>query len=341
MPSLQHHRQAFRIDDCLESVSFFTLIDTYSQTEIQLIPKLLNARRLTKATWAFLAMAVVLSLSLACGSSDSKQDSVDASNQQPLSVVTTTALLADLVKNVGGDLVSVTALVPPGADVHSFQSTPADNMAISRAAVVVSNGGGLDQFLDSVIQDSSSDDTIHVLAAEMLLDLDADDPHFWQNPLFTVKYVESIRDGLIAADPTNSDDYQGNFAEYKDRLTKLDFDIASTLNTVDPALRHLITFHDAFGHLAKRYGWQVTSLVGSDASQVSPGPVVEILEKVREQGLTAVFAEPQFNSDLLEKTAEEAGVEIGPIYSDVQDGEVANYIDMMLFNAKSMARLLR
>jgi ABC-type Zn uptake system ZnuABC Zn-binding protein ZnuA len=54
-----------------------------------------------------------------------------------------------------------------------------------------------------------------------------------------------------------------------------------------------------------------------------------------------VFAEPQFNSDLLEKTAEEAGVEIGPIYSDVQDGEVANYIDMMLFNAKSMARLLR
>jgi ABC-type Zn uptake system ZnuABC Zn-binding protein ZnuA len=110
---------------------------------------------------------------------------------------------------------------------------------------------------------------------------------------------------------------------------------------VDPALRHLITFHDAFGHLAKRYDWQVTSLVGSDASQVSPGPVVEILEKVREQGLTAVFAEPQFDSDLLEKTAEEAGVEIGPIYSDVQDGEVPNYIDMMLFNAKSIARLLR
>ncbi len=258
-----------------------------------------------------------------------------------MSVVTTTALLADLVKNVGGDLVSVTALVPPGADVHSFQSTPADNVAISRAAMVVSNGGGLDQFLDQVIQRSTSDGTVHILAAKALLELDDEDPHFWQNPVFAVRYVESIRDGLIAADPTNADDYQVNFTEYKDRLTKLDFDIASTLNTVDPTRRHLITFHDAFGHLAKRYGWQVTSLVGSDASQVSPGPVVEILEKVREQGLTAVFAEPQFNSDLLKKAAEEAEVEIGPIYSDVQDGEVANYIDMMLFNAKSLARLLR
>ena len=286
-------------------------------------------------------MAVVLSVSLACGSSDQEQDLANTPNQQPLSVVTTTALLADLVKNVGGDLVSVTALVPPGADVHSFQSTPADNVAISRAAMVVSNGGGLDQFLDQVIQRSTSDGTVQILAAKALLELDDEDPHFWQNPVFAVRYVESIRDGLIAADPTNADDYQGNFTEYKDRLTKLDFDIASTLNTVDPTRRHLITFHDAFGHLAKRYGWQVTSLVGSDASQVSPGPVVEILEKVREQGLTAVFAEPQFNSDLLEKAAEEAEVEIGPIYSDVQDGEVANYIDMMLFNAKSLARLLR
>ena len=286
-------------------------------------------------------MAVVLSVSLACGSSDQEQDLANTPNQQPLSVVTTTALLADLVKNVGGDLVSVTALVPPGADVHSFQSTPADNVAISRAAMVVSNGGGLDQFLDQVIQRSTSDGTVQILAAKALLELDDEDPHFWHNPVFAVRYVESIRDGLIAADPTNADDYQVNFTEYKDRLTKLDFDIASTLNTVDPTRRHLITFHDAFGHLAKRYGWQVTSLVGSDASQVSPSPVVEILEKVREQGLTAVFAEPQFNSDLLKKAAEEAGVEIGPIYSDVQDGEVANYIDMMLFNAKSLARLLR
>ena len=256
-------------------------------------------------------------------------------------MVTTTALLADLVQNVGGDLVNVIPLVPPGADVHSFQSTPADNVALSRAALVVSNGGGLDQFLDQVIEGSTSDDVVHILAAEQLLDLDENDPHFWQNPVFTVKYAEEIRDGLIEADPENSAGYQANFDSYNDRLTKLDFDIANTLNTVVPDRRLLITFHDAFGHFGARYGWEVTALVGSDASQVSPGPVVAILEQVRELGVPAVFAEPQFNSGLLQKAAEEAGIEVGPIYSDVQNGEIASYIDMMLFNAKSLARLLR
>ena len=57
--------------------------------------------------------------------------------------------------------------------------------------------------------------------------------------------------------------------------------------------------------------------------------------------MPAVFAEPQFNSGLLQKAAEEAGIEVGPIYSNVQNGEIASYIDMMLFNAKSLARLLR
>ena len=283
-------------------------------------------------------MAIVLMAS-ACGSSSPEQTATGTR----LPVVTTTALLADMVKNVGGELVDVTALVPPGADVHSFQSTPADNVTVSSAAMVVSNGGGLDQFLDRLIDGSASDDAVRVFAAGTLLELgpDRDDPHFWQNPVFAVKYAEGIRDGLVAADPENSDEYEANFDSYADALTKLDFDIASTLNTIQSGRRHLITFHDAFGHFARRYGWQVTSLVSSDASQVSPGPVVEILERVKTQGIPAIFAEPQFNSGLLLKAAEEAGVEVGPIYSDVQEGEAASYIDMMLFNAKSLARLLR
>ena len=290
-----------------------------------------------KETWIFATVLAITLLGSACGSSQS-----DATpNTDRLAVVTTTALLADLVKNVGHDLVDVTALVPPGADVHSFQGTPADNVAVSRAALLVSNGGGLDQFLDEVIEGASSDGAVHILASESLLGLDDDDPHFWQNPVFAMQYAEGIRDGLIAVDPNNATDYESNFQSYKDQLTDLDFDIASILSTIQADRRHLITFHDAFGHFATRYGWQVTSLVGSDASQVSPGPVVEMLERVRDQGIPAVFAEPQFSSGLLDNAAEEAGVEVGPIYSDVQDSDVASYIDMMLFNAKSLARFLR
>lgn len=274
---------------------------------------------------------------VACGSSQTGP----TPRGNALAVVTTTALLADLARNVGGDLVEVTALVPPGAEVHSFQSTPSDSVALSRAALVVSNGGQLDGFLDPVIQGSLSFDGVRVVAAGPLLESEDDDPHFWQNPVFTVTYVEGIRDGLIAADPENAAAYRANFDSYREKLTKLDFDMASTLNTVAPARRRLITFHDAFGHFGRRYGWEVTAFVAGDGGEVSPGRVVEILEQVRDQGIPAVFAEPQFRADVLENAAQEAGVEVGIIYSDVLDSEVASYIDMMLFNAKSLARLLR
>jgi ABC-type Zn uptake system ZnuABC Zn-binding protein ZnuA len=282
-------------------------------------------------------MIVLILLASACGSSQA----ADTPAGNRLAVVTTTALLADLARNVGGDLVEVTALAPPGADVHSFQSTPADSVAISQADLVVSNGGNLDGFLDPLIEGSLSNDSVHVVAAAPLLATGETDPHFWQNPVFALTYVEEIRDGLIAADPENANVYRANFESYKDALTKLDFDIASTLNTVEPARRQLITFHDAFGHFAKRYGWEVTAFVAGDGGEVSPGRVVEILDRVREQSIPAVFAEPQFRADVLENAAQEAGVETGVIYSDVLDGEVASYIDMMLFNAKSLARLLR
>jgi len=287
---------------------------------------------------------LLLVLASACGSGQPDDRTPDG---RPLPVVTTTALLADLVRNVGGDLVTVTALVPPGADVHSYQSTPANSVSVSRAALVISNGGGLDEFLNQVVQGSMAGDAVYIVAAETLLeseavsDIDGEDPHFWQNPVFAVRYIEGIRDGLIAADPENAAAYRTNFDAYKDELTKLDLDIASTLDTVDPARRHLITFHDAFGHFATRYGWGSSAIVASDASQVSPGPVVKILEQVRAQGLPAVFAEPQFSSGLLKNAAKEVGVEVGVIYSDVLEGEVASYIDMMLFNAESLAGLLR
>ena len=153
---------------------------------------------------ASLGAAIVL-LAAACGgiSASSTKAALDPTTRVKL--VTTTAILADLARNIGGGRVEVRSLVPPGADVHAFQTTPADSIAVSRAGVIISNGFGLDDFLDPVIQSDKKADVVQVVAAEGL-EADPiegkpghsqDDPHLWQNPVYAIHYVERIRDGLV------------------------------------------------------------------------------------------------------------------------------------------------
>src|SRR5918996_5082933 len=134
-----------------------------------------------------------------------------------LKVVTTTTILADLVSNVGGDQLEVQFIVPPGADIHTFQTRPSHSLAISEAEVIVSNGFGLDDFLEPVLSGAKQAEAVRVVAAEGLpaepiVEMEfpaenhkqeheeetpeqhqgeeqghehgAGDPHFWQNPLF-------------------------------------------------------------------------------------------------------------------------------------------------------------
>ncbi len=277
-------------------------------------------------------------------------------------VVTTTALLADLVKNVGGERVQVHSIVPPGADVHSFQTTPADSIAISRARVIVSNGFGLDTFLEPVLESAKGAGVIHVIAAEGL-EPESDyrsndqppadgraggenrglqgDPHLWQNPLFAIHYIEGIRDGLASADPDHAPDYRANAGKYIGELRRLDREISDILSAVAPDRRHLVTFHDAFSHFARRYGWKASALVATEAGEVSPAAVVRVLERVGNDMLPAVFVEPQFRSDVIQRAAEDAGVAVGTIHSGVSDAGVTSYVEMMRSNARSLAEHLR
>ena len=266
-------------------------------------------------------------------------------------VVTTTSILADLVRNVGGPGVEVQSIVPSGTDVHSFQSTPKDSIAIAKARVIVSNGYGLDSLLDSVIRSAKSGDAVHLVAAEGLNTQAVEgenveapiggDPHLWLNPLHVVRYVERIRDALTQADPANAQLYQANSASYIQKLRQIDQEIAQTLEAVPRTRRHLVTFHSAFGYFAKRYGWRFSSFVPGDAADVTPGAVTRIMERLREESIPAVFAEPQFNSAVLRQIAKDAGVTVGVLYSDATDANAHTYLDMMKFNARSLVEHLR
>lgn len=312
---------------------------------------------MSSVAWALIVMAGFLAVACASGGQDNPGTSKNAG---PLRVVTTTAVLADLVKNVGGERVRVSPIVPPGADVHSFQTTPEDSIAISQAQMIVSNGFGLDAFLEPVLRSAMGAEAVHVIAAQGLESAPVrrpassnaggfedeggeleSDPHFWQNPVFAIHYVQRILDGLVSADPDHGPDYRANADIYTTELRDLDQEIAETLSKVRPEFRHLVTFHDSFGHLARHYGWRVSAFVTSDADQVSPRAVVQVLDRLGNDLLPAVFVGPQFRTDVVQQAARDVGVVVGTIYSDLSDTGPASYIEMMRSNARSLAKHLK
>ena len=281
-------------------------------------------------------LAAVVLLSAACGGT------TKALSEERLRVVATTAILADFVSNVGGNRLAVHTLVPPGVDIHSFQTTPDDSKEISRAMLIFSNGSGLDDFLEPVIRGAKSSQGMHVVTS-LGLDstLDSPDPHFWQNPLFVVEYVENIRDALVEADPEGGTDYRSNAARYILQLHELDREIASMLAKVPEQRRHLVTFHDAFSHFTARYGWEHSAFSASDATEVTPGSMVALMGLIKSQGIPAVFAEPQLRPGAIRSLSQDGELKVGIIYSDALDDQVDTYLKMMRFNANSLVEHLR
>ena len=168
----------------------------------------------------------------------------------------------------------------------------------------------------------------------------AGDPHFWQNPRLVVHYVNQIADGLAAADPDGAQVYQDNATAYISELEALDAYIADALAGIPEDHRVLVTFHDAFGYFASRYDLEVMAFVGGHGGDVSPDDIVRVLDLVQDEGLPAVFAEPQFSADALEQVARDAGVDVGMVRA-LPDEEYPEYIGMMRANADALAELLQ
>jgi manganese/iron transport system substrate-binding protein len=325
-----------------------------------------SANRRSRFLTATSILALSVALVAACGTAATAPTSSDQSAEPELiSVVASTAVLADLVRQVGGNRVSIYNLVPPGSDVHTYQFTPLDNVEVSQASLIVSNGAGLFVSLDRLIRGSASPDAVQVVASDGLTpsrmnespfpstrhdddghdDDDGQvhlrgDPHFWLDPHFAVHYVNQIANGLVATDPVNAQEYLDNAAEYISQLEALDAYISAKIAEIPSSRRVLVTFHDAYGYFGSRYGFEVQAFVGSHGGDVAPDDIVAVLDLVGDRNLPAVFSEPQFSADALAQVAHDAGISVGIIRSTL-DVDYATYLEMMRANADALAANLR
>lgn len=160
-------------------------------------------------------------------------------------------------------------------------------------------------------------------------------PHLWLDVSNARLYVERIRDALVQVDPEGAQEYRANAREYLAELEELDRYIREKARSIPEENRKLVTFHDAFPYFAEAYGFELVDVIIQNP-EAEPGAreAAELVRKIEEQDVPAVFTEPQFNQGLAETIAREAGVEVYELYSDslVDDPAADSYVEMMRTN---------
>jgi zinc/manganese transport system substrate-binding protein len=267
--------------------------------------------------------------------------------QNRLKVVASFSIIADLVKNVGGDKVDVTTLVGPNGDVHVYTPAPSDAKKDADAKILFVNGLGLEGWLPRLVQSSGSKATIVTVSngvKPLKRGPDAD-PHAWQSIPNVKIYVANIRDALIAAYPADAAVFRANAEHYLAELDSLDAEVRAAIAKIPPERRKVITTHNAFGYFAATYGVEFLAPVGvSTETEPSARDIAALIRQIKADKIPAVFLENLSDDRLIARIAAETGAKAGgTLYSDSltdEKGPAPTYIDLIRHNIKALTSAL-
>ncbi|GAA2032349.1 zinc ABC transporter substrate-binding protein [Agromyces tropicus] len=272
-----------------------------------------------------------------------------------ISVVATTTQVADFAREVAGESASVTGLLEPGQSAHSFDPSAAQLLALANADALVVNGAGLESWIDDAVEASGFDGVLIDASTGIELEATDDDhdhdhadgaiaddehaaegdaadhdhadgnPHVWTDPVLAERMVQTIADGLAEVPGIDAGAVEANAASYTAELDALDAWISENVAQVPVADRLLVTNHDAFTYFVHAYDLTfVGSVIPSfdDNAEPSAAEIDDLVAKIRETGVRAVFSEASISPKAAQTIAEEAGV---AVYS----GEDALYGDSL------------
>lgn len=278
-----------------------------------------------------------------------------ATDTEPLKVVASFSILADMVKQVGGEYVSVTSLVGPDEDAHVFDPSPADAKALAQADVVVINGLGFEGWIDRLVKSSgfsgqlvvATDGVKPIEIAQLKQDdhenkhaHDHDkhdhekhdseehahdqhdhgdvDPHAWQDLGNAKIYVKNIRNSLVQVMPTAKADIDLRVEQYIAEIDALDQQTRTRLAQIPASERRVIASHGAFEYFAKAYDMTFFSLQGwTTEREPSAADVARLIREIRHDKVKALFVENMSDPRLMNRISEETGVRVGgELYSD-------------------------
>jgi zinc transport system substrate-binding protein len=294
-------------------------------------------------------MRLILILALVGGGATACSSRADP-HPGTVSVVASFYPLAEAVRQVGDDLVSVTNLTAPGVEPHDLELTPDQVASIARADLVLYLGGGFQPAVEDAIGEAGGtvldvltgiDTAAPPSGSEVGL---AVDPHVWLDPERYARIVDEVRAALAGIDPSHADAFAAGASRFEDRINALDEEFRTGL--ADCQRTTIVTNHAAFGYLAAAYGLTQVGISGLDPeADVDPRRIAELRDLVHTQGITTIFTEDLVSPKVAETLANEAGVQTAVLHTleGLTDAEVAagaDYVSEMRENLATLREAL-
>ncbi len=304
-----------------------------------------------------LAMGMLLAGLLAACSPTAGQSDLSG---RKINVVTTTGMIGDVVKNVGGDRVTVTSLMGPGVDPHLYKPSASDVQKLERADIIFYNGLELEgRMTDTFVRISRTGKSTVPVAAGIPEDLLREppefegkfDPHVWFDVTLWQTTVKTVSAELVKLDSGSKGVYDRNAEGYTRQLNDLHMYTKAQIATIPQASRVLITAHDAFGYFGQQYGMEVRGLQGtSTATEAGAGDVQQLAQYIADRKIKAIFVEssiPRATVEAVQAAVRAKGGTVtigGELFSDAMGNEgtpEGTYIGMVRHNVNTIVAGLR
>ena len=277
-------------------------------------------------------LAAVLALTLVgsaagCGTNDGDDNG-------KIQVVAAFYPLAEAARQVGGADVDVSDLTPAGAEPHDLEPTTDEVDDIEDADLVIIMGRDFQPAIEKVV--GHSDAAKLTILDALGVPKQSNDPHVWLDPVQMQQIVDAVRDELSEIDPDHADAFEANAADYNETLDGLDTEYEQGLGTCTS--RIVVTAHEAFGWLAKRYNLEEHAIAGIDPErEPDPRHIADLTDLVKQKHVTTVFTEELLSPKIAEALAREAGVTthvFDPVESIAKhkQEEGADYLSIMRDN---------
>ena len=280
-------------------------------------------------------------------------------DSETLQVVTTTTMITDIAKNIGGDVINVQGLMGSGVDPHLYKASEGDVSKLANADVVFYNGLHLEGKLVEVFEKMGN--RVQTVALAEVLDKSGligseyfasnYDPHVWFDIDYFIQMTEKLTSELKRLDPENSEVFEANRISYIEKLKALETEVKSVIETLPKEKRILVTAHDAFNYFGKAYEFEVVGLQGlSTATEAGVQDVQNLSKFIINNQVKAIFVEssvPKRTIEALQQAVKSKGfnVEIGgELFSDAlgnADTPEGEYIGMFKHNVNTIVEALK